>query len=111
MDNGDGGDKHPSEGPKAPRNGGNVGRTENKTKSEQPSESSRTGVVKKEDQPEDSERSPHRDSNATNFDNHFPVVIVRRLRTWAGPIDSIELSPAERANMSSNPGPRKRVRM
>ena len=45
------------------------------------------------------------------FDERYPNRVVRRLRTWGGPLYYDKLSPADRANMSSIPGPRKRVRV
>lgn len=97
---------------------GEAGRPEDKNRSGNLTESLETGEVKDEPKSDDHELVPqhphHRTSDARNFDQRFPLVLVRRLRTWAGPIDSIDLGPAERGNrgnMSNSPGPRKKVRM
>ena len=52
-----------------------------------------------------------RTESEMEFDRRYPNRLVRRLRTWGGPLYTVGLSLADRANMSSIPGPRKRIRV
>ena len=89
-------------------------RPEDRNRSGNPIEGAETDEIKDEPKSDDHELPPqhqnHRNSDAKNFDKRFPPVIVRRLRTWAEPLDSNHLNAAERGNMSNSSGSRKRVR-
>jgi len=106
-------DKQQSEDHRFVQNG-EAGRLEDRNRSGNPTEGAETGEVKDEQKSDDHDLPPqhqhHQNSDAKNFDKRFPPVIVRRLRTWAGPIDSSDLNAAERGNVSNSPGPRKRIR-
>ena len=123
----------PAQAPETRQTRGNTTRIKNESSDEQrPAQKSRSGRIKDEQiSPRNDDdlygASPTRDSRAPQqpwniagdtrtaseilFDRQYPSRIVRRLRTWGGPINIPGLTPADRANISSVPGPRKRARV